>query len=61
MAWKIRIRSLKTLVVMAIFRTKIMRHAAPVTETEAGHFLQEEVPEIIAEAVMRVIDIVQKN
>lgn len=35
--------------------------AAPVTETEAGHFLQEEVPETIAEALMRVIDIVQKN
>lgn len=29
---------------------------APVTETEAGHFLQEEVPEEIAAAVMRVVD-----
>lgn len=35
--------------------------AAPVTETEAGHFLQEEVPETVAEAVMRVVDVVQKN
>lgn len=35
--------------------------AAPVTETEAGHFLQEEVPETVAEAVVRVIDVVQKN
>jgi haloalkane dehalogenase len=29
---------------------------APVTETEAGHFLQEEVPGVIAAAVMRVVD-----
>jgi len=29
---------------------------APVTETQAGHFLQEEVPEEIADAVMRVMD-----
>ena len=28
---------------------------APVTETEAGHFLQEEVPDEIAAAVMRVV------
>ena len=34
---------------------------APVTETEAGHFLQEEVPEIIAAAVLRIVDKVQKN
>ena len=34
---------------------------APVTETEAGHFLQEEVPEIIAVALMRVVDKAQKN
>jgi pimeloyl-ACP methyl ester carboxylesterase len=33
--------------------------AAPVTETEAGHFLQEEVPDAIAAAIMRVIDAVQ--
>ncbi len=32
---------------------------APVTETEAGHFLQEEVPEDIAAAIMRVLDRVQ--
>lgn len=31
---------------------------APVTETEAGHFLQEEVPEIIAGAIVRVLDAV---
>ena len=29
---------------------------APVTETPAGHFLQEEVPVEIAEALMRVVD-----
>ena len=34
---------------------------APVTETEAGHFLQEEVPEIIAAALMRIVDKTQKN
>jgi haloalkane dehalogenase len=28
---------------------------AEVTETSAGHFLQEEVPEILAEAILRVI------
>ncbi len=32
---------------------------APVTETEAGHFLQEEVPEEIAAALLRIIDQVQ--
>jgi pimeloyl-ACP methyl ester carboxylesterase len=35
--------------------------SAPVIETEAGHFLQEEVPEIIAAALMRVVDKAQKN
>ena len=34
---------------------------APVKETEAGHFLQEEVPEIIAEAAQRIVERVQKN
>jgi len=34
---------------------------APVTETEAGHFLQEEVPEVIAAALLRVIDQVQSS
>ena len=34
---------------------------APVKETEAGHFLQEEVPEIIAAAVLRFVERVQKN
>ena len=34
---------------------------APVTETEAGHFLQEEVPEIIAAALLRIVDKTQKN
>jgi pimeloyl-ACP methyl ester carboxylesterase len=34
---------------------------APVNETEAGHFLQEEVPEIIAAAVLRIVERVQKN
>jgi haloalkane dehalogenase len=32
---------------------------APVTETEGGHFLQEEVPVEIAAAVLRVIDQIQ--
>lgn len=32
---------------------------APVTETQAGHFLQEEVPDLIAAAVLRVFDEVQ--
>ena len=32
---------------------------APVTETEGGHFLQEEVPDEIAAALMRVVDRVQ--
>lgn len=34
---------------------------APVTETEAGHFLQEEVPDVIAAAIMRIVDAVQKK
>ncbi|MGC6499021.1 MAG: alpha/beta fold hydrolase [Henriciella sp.] len=34
---------------------------ARVTETQAGHFLQEEVPEDIAAAVMRVLDQVQND
>ena len=34
---------------------------APVTETEAGHFLQEEVPDVIAAAIMRVVHAVQKK
>lgn len=34
---------------------------ARVTETEAGHFLQEEVPEVIAAAVLRVLDEVQQT
>ena len=34
---------------------------APVTKTEAGHFLQEEVPEIIAAALMRIVDKAHKN
>jgi haloalkane dehalogenase len=29
---------------------------APVTETHAGHFLQEEVPTEIAAAILRVLD-----
>lgn len=34
---------------------------APVTQTEAGHFLQEEVPGVIADAVMRVVARVQEQ
>ena len=29
---------------------------APIIKTEAGHFLQEEVPEIIAAALLRIVD-----
>ena len=32
---------------------------APVTETDGGHFLQEEVPVEIAAALLRVIDQIQ--
>jgi haloalkane dehalogenase len=34
---------------------------APVTETEGGHFLQEEVPVEIAAALIRVLDQVQRS
>lgn len=34
---------------------------APATKTEAGHFLQEEVPEVIAAAIMRVVDEVEAS
>jgi haloalkane dehalogenase len=34
---------------------------APVTETEAGHFLQEEVPEVIARAVLNVVAEAQRT
>jgi len=34
---------------------------ARVTETPAGHFLQEEVPEVIAEAVLRAFDQVRQD
>jgi haloalkane dehalogenase len=32
---------------------------APVTKTQAGHFLQEEVPVEIAASLLRVIDQIQ--
>ena len=34
---------------------------APVTETDGGHFLQEEVPVEIAAALLRVIDQIQMS
>ena len=34
---------------------------APVTETQAGHFLQEEVPEVIAAAVLRVVAAIEET
>ena len=34
---------------------------APIIETEAGHFLQEEGPEIIAAALLRMVDKAHKH
>ena len=34
---------------------------APVTETDGGHFLQEEVPGEIAAALLRAIDQIQMS
>ena len=34
---------------------------APVTKTEAGHFLQEEVDIEIANALLRIIDRIERN
>lgn len=34
---------------------------APVIETDAGHFLQEEVPDVIAEAILRVVETAQRS
>ena len=45
----------------ALPRMKQFFPDAPVTETEAGHFLQEEVPVEIAEAVMRVVAKVEEG
>jgi haloalkane dehalogenase len=33
---------------------------APVTQTDAGHFLQEEVPDEIAQALIRVLSQVKE-
>jgi haloalkane dehalogenase len=40
----------------AMDRMQAMFPDAPLTETQGGHFLQEEVPEEIAAAVLRVLD-----
>ena len=40
---------------------KTLFPSAPVTETQAGHFLQEEVPDDIAAALMRVVAQVEAN
>jgi len=40
----------------ALKRTREVLPNAPVTETRAGHFLQEEVPDQIAEAILRVFE-----
>lgn len=39
----------------ALHNTRKLFPAAGVTETQAGHFLQEEVPEALAEAIMAVV------
>lgn len=39
----------------ALKRTKVLFPKAPVTETRAGHFLQEEVPQQLADAILRVV------
>ena len=36
-------------------KMKTLFPAAPVTETDAGHFLQEEVPMTLAEAILQVL------
>jgi haloalkane dehalogenase len=38
----------------ALKRTRALLGDPPVTETQAGHFLQEEVPEEIAAAVLAI-------
>ncbi len=38
----------------ALKRTSSLLPDAPVTRTEAGHFVQEEVPELVAAAILRV-------
>jgi len=40
---------------------KTLFPSARVTETQAGHFLQEEVPDDIAAALMRVVVQVEAN
>lgn len=45
----------------ALKRTSEILPDAPVTETRAGHFLQEEVPDQIAEAISRVFEKVEKE
>ena len=45
----------------ALPRMKEFFPDAPVTETKAGHFLQEEVPVEIAAAITRVVDTVQAS
>ena len=39
----------------SIYATRKLFPDAVVTETDAGHFLQEEVPDVIADAILEIV------